>query len=225
MVQPVDMASFSAHFLALLRRFPNQLQEHSCLVMPSPGADGALVFAASHNHHYILFHDSGGSSNGIYEFGLPEEFFSAIGPRHVGIGSPGSDASLKLALSNGEYRLYENTENDDLFQSAADDRVVFTWSGGIGRARGQLRDSLDAILYLHQEGEGVPVTQTLNPNYSAEFDFIRRQLSSNQPIMVAHRWIRLPDNSLRCLTQFTSAGYPRSRVQALICVDGDMALG
>ena len=39
--QPVDMASFSARYLALLRRFPNRMQEHACLIMPAPGASGA----------------------------------------------------------------------------------------------------------------------------------------------------------------------------------------
>jgi hypothetical protein len=225
MVQPVDMACFSARFLALLRRFPNQLQENSCVIMPAPGSEGALVFSSSHNHHYLLFHDPTGFSNGVYEFGLPEEFFSAIGPRHVGVSSPGVDANLKLALSNGEYRLYENTENSDLFESAADSRVVFTWSGSIGRARQQLREAMDAILYLHQEGKGVEVTQTLNTNYLAEVDFIRRQLAGEQPINFSHRWIRLPDDSLRCLTHFVSASGARSRVQALICVNADMVLG
>ena len=225
MVQPVDMAGFSAHFLALLRRFPNQLQEHPCVIMPAPDADGALVFAVSHNHHYLLFHDTQGFSNGVYEFGLPEEFFSAIGPRHIGAGSPGSDESLRLALSNGEYRLYENTDIDEFFQGSADDRVVFTWSGSIGRAQQSLQDALDAILYLHQEGNGVAVSETLNPNYAAEVNFLRRQLATEKPVVLGHRWIRLPDNTLRCLTQFSSGGRGRSHVHALICVDAEMALG
>jgi hypothetical protein len=225
MARPVDLACFSTQYLALLRRFPNQLDHHPCLVTPAPEAPGVLVFAASHNHHYLLFHDPDGFSNGVYEFGLPEEFYSAIGPRHMSQLGPGGDAGLRLALSNGEYRLYQDADNESMFTPGADDAVVFTWSADIGRARQQLRDAMDAILYLHQEGNGLDVEQALSHNYVAEVDFIRRQLSSGNPVVSAHRWIRLPDNSVRCLTQFGRAGSPRQQVQALICVDAEMVLG
>jgi hypothetical protein len=225
MAQDIDIASFSARYLALLRRFPNQLQEHACLIMPAPASSGALVFAVSHNHHYLLFHDPEGFSNGVYQFGLPEEFFGAIGPRHICAGSPRSGSELKLAISNGEYRLYQNSENDVLFDSSADSRVVFTWSGGIEPADRQLRDSLDAILYLHQEGRGVEVEQALSPNYLAETVFIQRQLGGESAGDSHHRWIRLPDDTVRCLTQFEVVGVENPKVHALICVDADMALG
>lgn len=225
MAQDINMASFSARYLALLRRFPNQLQAHSCLVMPAPASSGALVFAVSHNHHYLLFHDPEGCSKGVYQFGLPEEFFGAIGPRHIGSGSPGSGSGLKLAISNGEYRLYQNTENAVLFDSSSDGGVVFTWSGGIETADRQLRDSLDAILYLHQDGCGVEVEQALSPNYLAETDFIQRQLGGELTDDPQHRWIRLPDDTVRCLSQFNVVAGSHPKVHALICVDADMALG
>ncbi len=224
MARPVDMACFSARFLALLRRFPNQTQSNAALIMPAPDAEGAVVFAASHNHHYLLFHDQGGFSNGIYEFALPDDFYEAIGPRHMGNGGKQGDR-LRLALSNGEYRLYEDTDNARIFETSADDAVKFTWSGRIARAQEQLRDSFDAILYLHQCGNGVPIKQTLSPTYFSEVNFIRNQLSAGEDIAVGHRWMRLPDDSVRCLTHFSAGNDDADRVQALICVDADMALG
>ena len=225
MVQSVGMASFNARYLALLRRFPNRLQEHACLIMPAPSASGVLVFAASHNHHYLLFHDATGFSSGVYEFGMTEDFFNAVGPRHVGPGSPGGDSPLKMALSNGEFRLYQDTENQDLFDGSADGRLVFSWSGTMDDARQQIRDSLDAILYLHQDGNTQEVKQQLSPNYLAEVNFIMEQLTGETQAVPVHRWIRLPDNTLRCMTQFNRVGRGRAQVHALICVDADMVLG
>ena len=223
MARPVDLACFSARYLALLRRFPNQTQSNAVLIMPAPDADGAVVFAASHNHHYLLFHDPNGFSNGIYEFGLPDDFYEAIGPRHVGSGGGERADKLRLALSNGEYRLYEDTANDKIFHDGADDAIKFTWSGRIARAQDDLRDSFDAILYLHQSGNGVPVEQKLSATYFSEVDFIRGQLPGEPSVLVQHRWLRLPDDSIRCLTQFSSGA--DEHVDALICVDSDMALG
>jgi hypothetical protein len=219
------MACFSARYLALLRRFPNQMQSNASLIMPAPDAEGALVFAESHNHHYLIFHDPAGFSNGIYEFELPEEFFEAIGPRHMGTAGGRHADRLRLALSNGEYRLYEGTENDRIFDSGADEAVTFTWSGRISRAREELRNAFDAILFLHQSGNAVPVTQTLSPTYFSEVDFIRGQLSGDDAVLVGHRWLRLPDDSVRCLTQFSAGKGEPDHVHALVCVDSDMALG
>ena len=219
------MACFSARFLALLRRFPNQTHASSALIMPAPDAEGALVFAESHNHHYLLLHDPGGFSNGVYEFGLPEEFFEAIGPRHIG-NSGGKQADrLRLALSNGEYRLYEGVENERIFDTSADDAVKFTWSGRISRAREELRDAFDAILHLHQSGNSVPVTQTLSPTYFSEVDYVRSMLAASAPVLVGHRWLRLPDDSVRCISQFSAGKDQVPHVHALICVDSDTALG
>jgi hypothetical protein len=195
----------------------------STLVMPAPDAAGALVFAASHNHHYLMFHDVDGFSNGVYEFGLPEEFFDAVGPRHM--GNPGEENKHRLALSNGEYRLYSGTDNDHVFDPAADGNIVFTWSGHIARAKEQLQDAFDAILYLHQNGEGMPVTESISPTYTAEIDFISKQLSPGRSLSVAHRWIRLPDDSVCCLSQFSSSRGGTDHVEAVLCVGADMVLG
>jgi hypothetical protein len=221
MARPVDLACFSARYLALLRRFPNQLQPSSALVMPAPDAQGALVFAVSHNHHYLMFHDSDGFSNGVYEFGLPEEFFEAVGPRHM--GQPAEENMLRLALSNGEFRLYNGTDNAQIFDPGADGDIVFTWSGRISRAQESLQESFDAILYLHQNGNGVPVEQPLSPTYSSEVSFIGDQLSPGGPVEVEHRWIRLPDDSVCCMTQFS--GGQAQHVQAVLCVGADLVLG
>ncbi|MEE4659961.1 MAG: hypothetical protein V2J89_05805 [Halieaceae bacterium] len=223
MSRPVDLACFDARYLALLRRFPNQVIANSCLVMPAPDADGALVFAASHNHHYLLFHDAAGFSNGIYEFGVNEDFFEAISLQHMPGGSV--EAGLRLALSNVEYRLYRGTENHRLYEPSADAEIVFTWSARIARAQPDLRDAFDAILYLHQSGNSVPVKQALSGTYFSEISYIRSQLAKHSPISVSHRWIRLPDNSVRCLTQFNAASPEPAHVHALVCVDADMALG
>ena len=223
MARPVDIACFSARYLALLRRFPNQLQANACLVMPAPEAPGVLVFAASHNHHYLLFYDREGFSEGVYEFGLPEEFFSAIGPRHM--SHQPEKESLRLALSNGEYCLYDGTGNDRIFDPGAADQIVFTWSGWIGRAQESLREAMDAVLFLHQEGKWVSIEQALSPHYAAEVDFIRAQLEPRPPVVAGHRWLRLPDDSVRCLTHFATTGRSAQHVHALICVDADMALG
>jgi len=225
MARPVDLACFSARFLALLRRFPNQTHPNSSLIMPAPDAEGALIFAESHNHHYLLLHDPGGFSNGIYEFGLPDEFFDAVGPRHIGNSGGRQADRLRLALSNGEYRLYDGVDNEGRFNSSADESVKFTWSGRISRAREQLRQAFDAVLHLHQDGNSVPVVQTLSPNYYSEVEYIRGQLSGSGSVLVGHRWLRLPDESVRCLTQFSAGKDQASRVQALICVDSDVALG
>ncbi|MDJ0878530.1 MAG: hypothetical protein QNI86_07955 [Halieaceae bacterium] len=223
MARPVDLACFSAHYLALLRRFPNQMQPNSALVMAAPDAPGVLVFAASHNHHYLMFHDPGGFSQGVYEFGLPIEFFEAVGPRHM--DTLGKGDSLRLALSNGEYRLYQGTENNFIFDASADSDIVFTWSGRITRAHDQLRDAFDAILYLHQSGNTVPVKQALSATYFSEVNFIRTQLTRGGSVLVGHRWVRLPDDSVRCLSQFTTGKDDDARVEAVLCVDADMALG
>ncbi len=223
MARPVDLACFSAHYLALLRRFPNQLQSNAALVMAAPDAPGVLVFAASHNHHYLMFYDPAGFSQGVYEFGLPEEFFEAIGPRHM--DSLGKDSGLRLALSNGEYRLYQGTDNDKVFESQADDDIVFTWSGRITRAQEQLRDAFDAILHLHQSGSSVAVKQALSATYFSEINFIRTQLNRGGPVLASHRWVRLPDDSIRCLSQFSTGKGSKTRVEAVVCVDADMALG
>lgn len=221
MARPVDLACFNARYLSLLRRFPNQLQRNSALAMPAPDGRGILVFAVSHNHHYLMFHDPDGFSNGVYEFGLPEEFFEAVGPRHM--GSPGEENRLRVALSNGEYRLYDGTANDDIFAASGESDIVFTWSGRISRASETLQESFDAILYLHQNGAGVPVEQPLSPTYASEVSYIGRQLSPGQPLDVEHRWIRLPDESVCCLTHFTAGG--GGHVEAVLCVGADLVLG
>lgn len=223
MTRPVDLACFSARYLALLRRFPNQLHPRSSLVMPAPESPGVLVFAVSHNHHYLMLHDPEGFSNGVYEFGLPEEFFEAVGPRHM--GSAGEEDRLRLALSNGEYRLYSGTDNDHIFEADADRDIVFTWSGRISRAKENLQESFDAILYLHQNGESVPVEQPLSPHYASEVSFIGNQLSPGDPPAVTHRWIRLPDDSVCCLSQFSAGAGGAEHVQAVLCVGADMVLG
>ena len=221
MARPVDLACFSARYLALLRRFPNQLQPSSALVMPAPDAEGALVFAISHNHHYLMFHDPEGFSNGVYEFGLPEEFFEAVGPRHM--GQSAEENVLRLALSNGEFRLYNDTDNDLVFDPDADGEMVFTWAGRISRAQETLQESFDAILYLHQSGNSVPIDQPLSPTYASEVDFIGSQLAPGGSVDIEHRWIRLPDDSVCCLTQFSSV--PERQVQAVLCVGADLVLG
>lgn len=223
MSRPVDLACFSARYLALLRRFPNQLHPNSSLVMPAPGSPGVLVFAVSHNHHYLMLHDPDGFSNGVYEFGLPEEFFDAVGPRHM--GGAGAENRLRLALSNGEYRLYNSTENDLIFEPDADRNIVFTWSGRIARAKESLQESFDAILYLHQNGEGVPVDEPVSPHFATEIGFIGNQLSPGRPLAVQHRWLRLPDDSVCCLSQFSDGEGASGHVQAVLCVGADMVLG
>lgn len=223
MPRPVDLACFSARYLALLRRFPNQLQPRSSLVMPAPESSGVLVFAVSHNHHYLMLHDPDGFSNGVYEFGLPEEFFEAVGPRHM--GSAGEEDKLRLALSNGEYRLYDSTDNDQIFEPEADRNIVFTWSGRIARAKENLQESFDAILYLHQNGNSVPVEQPLSPHYASEVSFIGNQLSRGNQLAIEHRWIRLPDESVCCLSQFSAGEGAAERVEAVLCVGADMVLG
>lgn len=223
MPRPVDLACFSARYLALLRRFPNQLQPSSALVMPAPESPGVLVFVVSHNHHYLMLHDTGGFSNGVYEFGLPEEFFDAVGPRHM--GSTDDENKLRLARSNGEYRLYNSTDNDQIFEPDADSNIVFTWSGRISRAKENLQESFDAILYLHQNGDSVPVEQPLSPHYASEVSFIGNQLAPGGSLSVSHRWIRLPDDSVCCLSQFSAGEGGSGHVEAVLCVGADMVLG
>ena len=222
MARPVDLACFDARFLALLRRFPNQMIPNACLIMPAPDASGALVFAASHNHHYLLFHDPQGFSNGVYEFGLPEDFFEAASVQHR-LGSA-MEPDLRLALSNIEYRLYQGSENHRVFEPSADAEITFTWSAQIAPAQEALRDAFDAILYLHQSGNSVPVQQNLSATYFSEVNFIRGQMAQHGPVSVQHRWIRLPDDSVRCLTQFNAASPEPAHVHAVVCVDADMAL-
>ncbi len=223
MARPVDLASFDARYLSILRRFPNHTLENACLVMPAPAADGAIVFAASHNHHYLVFHDPQGFSDGVYEFSLSESFFDAISLQHMVGGNV--DTGLRLALSNVDYRLYNGTENLRMYEPSADPEVAFTWSGRIGRAHEGLRETFDAILYLHQSGSSVPVEQRLSPTYFSEIHYIQGQLQKHSPVAVDHRWIRLPDDSVRCLSQFTAVAGSPGKVQAIVCVDADMAMG
>ncbi|MEM0952532.1 MAG: hypothetical protein AAGI24_00185 [Pseudomonadota bacterium] len=222
MARPVDLACFDARFLALLRRFPNQVTPNACLVMPAPDASGALVFAASHNHHYLLFHDPQGFSDGVYEFGLPEDFFEAVSVQHMAGGN--IEPGVRLALSNVDYRLYYGTDNHRMYEPSADEEIAFNWSARIAPAQDALRDAFDAILYLHQNGNSVPVEQSLSATYFSEVNFIRGQLARHSPVAVQHRWIRLPDDSVRCLSQFNAASPEPAHVHALVCVDADMAL-
>ena len=81
------------------------------------------------------------------------------------------------------------------------------------------------VCATHQDGSSVIVQQDLSPGYTAEVNFIREQLTGDTQSEPVHRWIRLPDNTLRCMTQFNSVGRGRAQVHALICVDAEMVLG
>ncbi|MEP5766556.1 MAG: hypothetical protein ABJ308_18290 [Halieaceae bacterium] len=222
MTRPVDMACFSARYLALLRRFPNQVQSHSVLVLPAPDAEGVLIFAVSHNGRFLLFHDATGFSNGVYEFGLPEDFFSAIAPRHFARPRQPADTEFRLALSNGEYRLYENTPNEMVFENSQDESVVFTWAGRIAMPGEHLQDALDKVLRLHQSDSVEPLPHALAGAYASEADFICDQLAGEGTITANHVWVREKDETARVLSRYTDS---TEHTEALICVAAENAIG
>jgi len=221
MTRPVDMACFDARYLALMHRFPNQVQSNGALVLPAPEASGVLIFAVSHNDRYLLCHDATGFSNGVYEFGLPEDFFGAVSPRHIGQQPLSADTSLRLALSNGEYRLYQNADNEQVFDHASDSAVLFTWAGRIAMPGEHLQVSLDKMLHLHQSEAAEPMPHALANGYRAEVEFMERQLSVSGPVEGHHFWIREADGAGRVFTRFTNAA---GRVEVVISVEIESAI-
>ena len=225
MARPVDMACFSASYLALMRRFPNRVSRHNALIVPSPTGVGVVILLVSHTGGSLLISDAEGFSNGIYEFGLTEEFYGAVGPRHMGQLSGSSDGGLRLAISNGEYRLYQGAGNDQVFDSSHDDAVVFTWAGRISRAGRELPATLNQILQLHQSGLAIPVEESLSSAYHSEVEFAKSQLSPPGGVRCDHAWIRDLEGSVHCLTRYSSGAEGADRVVAIACVNPETALG